>query len=106
MRRAYLSEEPGDEVAKDDGLVGLVVAGGRGDTGDVPEVALPLVQVAVGSLGVEEQDAGSALDQPAAVHVANATVLHGLEGGGELGGVGLHLFHLDGSLEMWSVLWW
>lgn len=42
----YFSEEPCDNVSKDNGFVGLVVVGWRGDTGEVPEISLPLVHPA------------------------------------------------------------
>lgn len=41
---AYLAQEPGDHVAKDDSFVRLVIIRRRRDTGKVPEVTLPFVQ--------------------------------------------------------------
>lgn len=42
-RATHLAQEPGDNVTKDDSLVGLVVVGRRRDTGKVPEIGFPLV---------------------------------------------------------------
>jgi hypothetical protein len=42
----HLSKEPCDNVSKDDSFIGLVVVGRRGDTSEVPEISLPLVQPA------------------------------------------------------------
>ena len=40
----HLAQEPCDDVANHDGLVGLVVVPGRGDTSEVPQIGLPFVQ--------------------------------------------------------------
>ena len=58
----------------------------RWDAREVPEIALPLVEVVVGAAGIEEEDAGGALDEPAAVETLDAAGAHGLEGEGD-GGV-------------------
>ena len=63
----HLSKEPGDDIAKDDRLVRLVVVGRGGDPCEVPEISLPFVEARVLAAGVEEEDVGSALDEPAAV---------------------------------------
>ncbi len=94
-----LPEKPRNEVAKDNGLVGLIVVVGRRDGSSIPQVSFPLVHVAVCRLGVEEEDSGGTLDQPAPIQYANATLLHGLDCRREFGVGGLHLFDLDGRLE-------
>jgi hypothetical protein len=94
----YLSQEPCDQVAKDDGFVGLRVAGRRGDTGNRPQIALPLVEVSVGSAGVEQEHAGSAINQPSAVQGLDAPVGHRLDGGDEGRVFGFYLLDLDGGL--------
>lgn len=52
----------------------------------------------VGSLGVDEDDSGSTLNEPSTVDDADSSVPHGLHSGGDLWVCGFHLFHLDGSL--------
>jgi hypothetical protein len=94
-----LPEEPCDEVAKDDGLVGLVVIVGRRNGGNVPQIGLPLVHVTVCRLCVEEEDSGCALDQPAPIQDSDAAVFHGLDGRSKLGVGGLHGLDLDGRLK-------
>jgi hypothetical protein len=99
----YLSQEPGDKITENDSLVGLVVVGWRRDTGQFPQIRLPLIHPVIGGLGVDEDNPRRALDQPAAVDDANSPVLHGLHGGSDLWAGGLHLFHLDSSLTQSAV---
>lgn len=73
---SYLAQEPSDQITKDDGLVCLVIAYWGGNAGAVPQISLPLIQVLVGSLGVEEQDSGGALDEPSTIKHTNSPVLH------------------------------
>jgi len=43
IEKTHLSEEPCDNVSKDNSFVGLVVIWWRGDTSKVPKISLPLV---------------------------------------------------------------
>ena len=94
----YLAEEPGYKVAKDNGLVRLLVAWGRRDARHVPEISLPLVHVGIGGLGINEQDARGSFYEPASIHYANAALLHGVDGGNQLRRGGLNFFHLNSGL--------
>ncbi len=91
----YLSEEPGDEVAKNDSFVGLMIIRGRGDSGNIPEIALPLVEELVAGAGVDEQDTRSPFDQPAAVHQMDAAAPHRIHSRLDLKVFGLHLFDFN-----------
>lgn len=91
MSYAYISEEPCDHVAEDEGLVGLVVVGGRRDARHVPQVTLPLVHPdmsasqavisspVVAAASVEEEHTRGALNEPAAVGVLDTLLAHRLE---------------------------
>lgn len=81
----HLSEEPSYDVTKDDGLVGLMVVWWGGDTCEVPEVGLPLVETRVLAAGVEEEDVWSALDEPTTVKDLDSCCAHAVEGGSEVG---------------------
>lgn len=96
--RAYLAEEPCNQVAEDDGLVSLVVARRGRDTGSVPEIGLPLVEVTICRLGINEENAGSALDKPAPIQHADSSFLHRFHTRFDAGIGGLELFYLDSSL--------
>lgn len=87
--KTHIAQEPSDEVAKDDGLVCLVVVGRAGDASEVPEIGLPLVEAGVHAAGIKEKDLGVALDEPATVESLDALGLHGLESGSEMGVTGL-----------------
>ena len=58
----YFPQEPRDDVAKDDRLVGLMVVGRGWDASKIPKVALPFIQPGVLATGVEQDDLGSAFD--------------------------------------------
>jgi hypothetical protein len=75
-----------------------VVVWGRGDAGEVPEIALPLVETRVHGAYVKEQDAGCALDEPAAIQRLDACVAHCVEGCGEMGIGGLFSLYLHGAV--------
>lgn len=62
---AYLTQEPGGEEAKKDGVVGLAVVPGHPDVARVPELPLPALQGPGRGPHVEEYHEGAALDQPA-----------------------------------------
>jgi hypothetical protein len=74
-----------------------VVVGRAGDARKVPEVGLPLVETGVHAAGVEEEDLGVALDEPAAIEGLDALGLHGLEGAGDVWVGGLLWLDLHGS---------
>lgn len=97
---AYLAKEPSNNVAKYNGFVGLIITGWGGDTGGGPEVALPLVEISVGRFGVEEQDAGGAVDEPPTVERFDASAIHSLNGLDEARVLGCKLFNLD--LSLWQ----
>jgi hypothetical protein len=71
-----ITEEPGDKIAKDDGLIRFVVAGRARDARKVPEVPLPLVQARIRAAGVEQEYVGVALDQPTTVEGLDALCAH------------------------------
>jgi len=71
-----ITEEPRDEIAKDDGLVRFVVAWRARNSGQIPEVALPLVQPRIRAAGVEQEYMGVALDQPTTVKGLDALCTH------------------------------
>lgn len=90
----HFPKEPSDEVAEDDGLVGLAVVGRGGNAGEVPQIRLPLVEPAHDAPGVEEQHPRTALDEPSAVEELDALVPHALEGALHLGRLWLDRFDL------------
>ena len=96
--RTYLAEEPSDEIAKDNGVIGLVVVVGGGNGGNVPQVRLPLVLVVAGRFEVKQKHARGTLDEPSPVDDVDAAVLHRLDSRGELRVGGLDLLHLHCGL--------
>ena len=78
--RTYFPQEPSDDIAKDDCLVGLMVIGRGWDAGKVPKVALPFVQPRVLAASVEQDDLGGTLNQPSPVEQDHAFSAHGLYG--------------------------
>lgn len=108
--RTYLAEEPSNEIAKDNSVIGLVVVVGGRDGGNVPQVRLPLVLVVGGRFEVKQQDARSTLNKPSSVDNVDASIFHGLDGGGKLRVGGLNLLNLHRSLQFresaeWPRLW-
>jgi hypothetical protein len=97
--RTYLAEEPSDEIAKDNGVIGLVVVVGGWDGGNVPQIRLPLVLVVASRFEVKQKDPGSTLNKPSPVNNVDAAILHGLDGGGKLRVGGLNLLNLHRSLQ-------
>src|SRR5690242_12971436 len=73
--RTYLAKEPSDEIAKDDGVIGLVVVVGRWNGGNVPEVRFPFILVVAGRLEVKQKHARGTLDEPSPVDDVDAAVL-------------------------------
>lgn len=63
---ADLFEEPGDEAAQDERVVGLSVVVGQADVAGLPQIPLPAVQVPGCWADVKQDHVGAALDQPAA----------------------------------------
>jgi hypothetical protein len=53
LNNTHLSEEPCDEITKDDRLVGFVVAWGRRNTSQVPQVPFPFIESTVRGAGIE-----------------------------------------------------
>ena len=64
----------------------------------MPNIRLPFVQPAIARLGVDEQNARGAFDQPSAIEQTNATLSHPENGLGELRVRRGHLFNLDSCL--------
>ena len=81
----HFAQEPGDDVAEDNGLIGLVVVGRSWDASKVPEVTLPFIQPRILASSVEQDDLGSALDQPPSIKQDHAFSAHGLYGSTEEG---------------------
>jgi hypothetical protein len=79
----YFTEEPCDNVSKDNSFVGLVIVRWRGDTGQVPKIRLPFVQPVVARSRVEQEDSGSTFDEPSTVDELDASLSHGGNGVGE-----------------------
>lgn len=65
--QAYISQEPGDEVAQDNGLVGFLVTGWAWNARQIPEIRLPLVEFVIHAPSIEEQDVGIALNEPSPI---------------------------------------
>lgn len=63
----HLPQEPSDDVAEDNRLIGLMVVGRSWDASEVPKVTLPFVQPGVLATGVEQDDLGGAFDQPSPI---------------------------------------
>jgi hypothetical protein len=83
----HLSQEPSRQVSQQDRLVRLRVVWGRRNARQVPQVSLPFVKTVPHRSGVEEEDLGSALDEPSTIEELDAAVAHRGEGADE-GGVG------------------
>ncbi len=93
-----LPQEPGNKVSEHDGLVGLAIAWRRRNPCSGPQVTLPLIQKAIGGAGVEQEDSGRAVYEPAAIQGDNAPVIHGLDSGAQGRVFGFDFFDLDGGL--------
>lgn len=72
----YLSEEPRDEIAKDNSLVGLGITWRRGDATNRPQIAFPLVQIIVCGACVKEKDSRCSVDQPTAIKGLDSSIVH------------------------------
>lgn len=79
----YLSQKPGGEVAQKNGLVRFGVVGRGGDSSQVPEVSLPLIETVPNRPSVEQENLGSSLDEPAAVQELDSAVSHRRESADE-----------------------
>jgi hypothetical protein len=73
---AYLSKEPGNDVAKDDALVGFVVAGWCGYSCQIPEITFPFIDAVILAAGIEEKDVGVAINQPAPIKAFYSLYTH------------------------------
>lgn len=103
---AYFSQEPCNQVAEYDGLVGFRVTWRRGDSRNRPQVALPLVQVSVRSAGIEEKDSRCTVDEPSSVQGLDAPIGHGLDGSDKSRVLWFYLLDLDRCLQRpLAVLW-
>lgn len=98
-----LSEEPSDQVTEYNGLIGLVVVGGRRNGREVPEVCLPFVQVAICGLGVDQQNPRGALDKPATIEYSDTAVSHRLDCCGQFWDGWFQLLNLDSSLDLLAI---
>lgn len=94
----YLSKEPRDEVAKDNGLVGLGITWRRGNATNRPQIALPLVQIIVCSARVEKEDPRGSINQPAAIKGLDSSIVHRLDGVAKGRGGRVEFFDLDRGL--------
>lgn len=74
-----------------------MVVGWGGDTREVPEIALPLVEARVLAAGIEEQHVRCTLNQPASVEDLDPGGAHAIEGRGEVGVLGLLGLDLHGG---------
>lgn len=83
-RGTHLAEEPGDDVAKDDGLVGFVVVGRGGDASEIPEITLPFVETGVLTACVEEENVRGTFDEPSSIESLYAHTSHGVESGSQV----------------------
>jgi hypothetical protein len=97
VREAHLAKEPCDDIAENNTLVSLVVAGRCWDPSQVPEVAFPLVKAVILAAGIEEEDVWITVDQPATVEAFNALHAHRIEGTGDVGIGWLLRLHLHGG---------
>lgn len=77
---AYLTQEPGDQITKDDGFICLVVGIWGRDAGGIPQIPFPFVKPPIARAGTDEQHSGSSLNEPATVDDLNSSRLHGLDG--------------------------
>lgn len=100
----YLAEKPSYQVPEDDGIGCFVVARRGRNRGNVPQIGLPLVCVFVGSFDVDEEDPWCALDQPSPIEDADATVSHGLNGGGKFRDIGLELLDFHSGLRLLALV--
>ena len=88
-----LADEPGDEEAEDDGVIRLVVVERHADVAALPQLVLPLVEVVVGRLDVEQHHLRVAFDEPVAEHDVHALAAHRVDGRSQ--GAYLRLANLD-----------
>ena len=74
-----------------------MVAGWGWDSSQVPQIAFPLVEAVVLAAGIEEEDVGITVDQPATVKTLDALDAHRLEGASDVGIGWLLRLHFHGS---------
>jgi len=98
MSLAHLAQKPSNQVAKNNGLVCFRVIGRRRNARHGPQVAFPLIEVSVGSAGVEQQDSRSAINKPSTVESLDASVFHRLDGSDQGRVLGFNHLNLDGGL--------
>ena len=95
--KTHLTKKPCDNVAKHDSLVRPMIVGRGGDACKVLEIGLPLVEAGVLAAGIEEEDVGGALDEPATVENLDTCGAHPLESCGKMGVCGLLGLNLHGG---------
>jgi hypothetical protein len=101
---SHLSQEPCNQVSKDNGLVGLGIAWRRGDAGRRPQVTLPLIEPSIARTSVKEQHTGRTVNEPASIERLDASILHRLDRGDKSRILGFYGLDLDRSLVSLSVL--
>lgn len=74
-----------------------MVAGWCWNSSQVPQITLPLVKAVILTAGVEEEDVGITVDQPATVKALDALDAHRVEGGSDVGIGWLLRLHFHGS---------
>lgn len=92
-----LAQEPSYDIAEDNCLVRFVVARGAWNSGEIPKIALPFVELIILTAGVEEQNVGSAFNEPSAIEGFDTTGSHLFESRLQMGIRGLLLVDLHGG---------
>ena len=74
-----------------------MVAGWRGYSCQVPEIAFPLIDAMVLAAGIKEKDVRIAINQPATIKAFHSLYTHGLEGTRDVRVGGFLCFHFHGG---------
>lgn len=74
-----LSQKPCYKIAKHNCIISLGIVGRGRNVGRAPQVGLPLVEVAVRTADIEQHHSGGSINQPAAVHIVDASLAHAPE---------------------------
>jgi hypothetical protein len=94
----HLAQEPRNQVAKDNGLIGLGITRRRRNASTRPQVALPLIQISVSGARVKQQHPRGTVNQPPTINRLDAPVVHRLDGRNHGRVLGLQFFDLDRDL--------
>lgn len=94
--RRYLAQKPCYDVAEHYCFIRFMIVWRCGDAGEVPEIALPLVQTGVLAASVEQEDARRAFDKPSAIQTLDTGRAHRVKGAGKVGICRLLNFYLHG----------